>query len=64
LSTIKNTYQQFYQTLSKQYGEREAKSIARIVFEDAFKLYDYQSTKVFSAKKQLFAIQERLLHQF
>jgi len=61
LATIKNIYQQFLRNLSNKFEEREAKSVARIVFEDAFKLFDYQSEKVFTEIEELQNIEERLL---
>ena len=37
---IKNTYQNFINKLQSIQSEGEANAIARIVFEDAFKLFD------------------------
>ncbi len=62
MASIKNTYQAFLQNLSPQFGEREAISIARIVFEDAFKLFDYQSSKEFTESDTLQEIEARLLN--
>lgn len=59
--SIKNTYQQFLKNLSPQFEPREAISIARIVFEDAFRLFDYQSNKEFTELAILKEIEERLL---
>lgn len=58
--TIEQAYQQFIQHLSTFQEEREAKSIARIVFEDAFHLFDYQSTQSFLHIDKLNTIQTRL----
>lgn len=58
--TIQQAYQQFIQQLAPVQGEREAKSIARIVFEDAFHLFDYQATQPFLQLEKLQAIQARL----
>ncbi len=41
--TVNALFQNFIQTLSERYSAGEARSIARIVFEDALKLPDYQS---------------------
>jgi len=60
LQTIQQAYQQFLQQLAIAKGEREAKSIARIVFEDAFGLFDYQATQPFLHLEKLQAIQARL----
>jgi len=60
LLTIQQAYQQFIQQVATSQGEREAKSIARIVFEDAFRLFDYQSTQPFLYLEKLKAIQGRL----
>lgn len=59
--TVHQAYQQFVQQLSIFQTEREAKSIARIVFEDAFRLFDFQSDQPFLEIKKLQTIQERLL---
>jgi len=61
LTTIQHAYQQFVQQLSRFQTEREAKSIARIVFEDAFRLFDFQSTQPFLEIEKLQTIQERLV---
>ncbi len=60
---IKNTYQDFTKKLQTIYQEGEANAIARIVFEDAFKLYDFSSERDFSSEnqKRLEEIQRRLL---
>ena len=60
---IKNTYQDFIQKLQTIQSEGEAIGIARIVFEDAFKLYDFTSERDFSLenKKWLEEILIRLL---
>lgn len=59
---IKTAYQQFINELETIHSEREARSIARIVFEDAFKLFDYQSDKTFAKEELLLEIQQRLLN--
>jgi len=61
LASIKNTYQQFLKNISTQFEAREAISIARIVFEDAFKLFDYESSKAFIGTDILQEIEARLL---
>lgn len=48
-------YQAFIENLSEAYDAGEARSIARIVFEDALRIYDLQ------AKAPLFEIQQNLL---
>ena len=60
---IKNTYQKFTQKLQTTQSEGEANAIARIVFEDAFKLYDLSSEQDFSLEnqKRLEEILNRLL---
>lgn len=49
---IKNTYQNFTKKLQTVYSEGEANAVARIVFEDAFKLYDFSSERDFSLENQ------------
>ncbi len=61
MASIKNTYQQFLKNISTQFEAREAISIARIVFEDAFKLFDYESSKAFIGTDILQEIEARLL---
>ena len=62
-----SSIQEAYQTLSLQltpiYGQREAQSIARIVFEDAFKLFDFTSIAPFLFEDSLHNIRQRLLQQ-
>jgi len=60
LLSIQQAYQQFIQKLAISQGEREAKSIARIIFEDVFRLFDYQATQPFLFLEKLQAIQARL----
>lgn len=62
MPTIRQAHQQFVQQLTPFQGEREARSIARIVFEDAFRLFDYQSEQPFLAIDELQAIQKRLVN--
>lgn len=60
---IKNTYQDFIQKIQTIHSAGEANAIARIVFEDAFKLYDLTSEQEFSLenKNRLAEILNRLL---
>jgi release factor glutamine methyltransferase len=60
---IKNTYQNFIKKLQTIQSEGEAQAIARIVFEDVFKLYDFSSEGDFSLEnqKRLEEILNRLL---
>lgn len=60
---IKNTYQNFTQQLQTIQSEGEANAIARIVFEDVFKIYDFSSEREFSSdnQNQLEKILTRLL---
>lgn len=60
MRTIQQAHHQFIQQLTTFQEEREAKSIARIVFEDAFHLFDYQSAQPFLQIEKLQAIQTRL----
>jgi len=60
LLTIQQAHQQFIQQVTTFQGEREARSIARIVFEDAFHLFDYQSAQPFLPIEKLQTIQQRL----
>lgn len=62
MPTIRQAHQQFIQQLTPFQGEREATSIARIVFEDAFRLFEYQSEQPFLAIDKLQAIQKRLVN--
>jgi len=59
-----SSIQEAYQTLSLQltpiYGQREAQSIARIVFEDAFNIFDFTSTTPFLFEDSLHKITHRL----
>ena len=61
--TIKTTYQDFVKSLSALYDDGEARAIARIVFEDAFKMYDGNSSREFPEEHQnrLKEIESRLL---
>ena len=47
--TFRDAFQQTIQNLTPIYGETEAKSMSRILFEDAFKVYDFTSSSLFSA---------------
>lgn len=61
--SIRESYQAFIQSISTNIEDSEARSIARIVFEDVFKIYDFESLKPFSKEnsKQLIEISNRLL---
>ena len=59
--TVQQAYQQSVQQLQVNQTEREAKSIARIVFEDAFHVFDFQSTQPFLEIEKLQRIQARLI---
>lgn len=59
--TIETSFRQFTKALSTIYPEREATNIAKIVFEDAFKIYSFQSVKNFLFQKELKQIESRLL---
>lgn len=63
MESIREFYTQLVENLQPIYGEGEAKSIARIVFEDAFRLFDFTSTRPFLFQKEFHEIQERLLQQ-
>lgn len=54
--SISEAFQAFIQILSGVYDPGEARSIARIVFEDALRVHDLQS------KAPFFELQEKLLH--
>ena len=61
--TIEETHQALTKSIQPIYGEREASSIARIVFEDAFQLFDVSSKKEFLFTDKFTAIQQRLVQQ-
>ena len=61
--TIEETHQALTKSIQPIYGTREAASIARIVFEDAFQIFDHHSKKEFLPTDKLLAIQQRLLQQ-
>lgn len=61
--TIEETHQALTKSIQAIYGDREAASIARIVFEDAFRLFDFHSKKEFLFTDKFLAIQQRLLKQ-
>ena len=61
MTTIHLAYQSFVQAIQHLQGLGEAKSIARIVFEDAFQLFDFQSNHPFIHQNKLDEIQTRLL---
>lgn len=60
---IKEAYQNFSTKLTPIYGEGEAHSIARIVFEDEFKIYEFNSEIPFPEERinRLDEILQRLL---
>lgn len=60
---IQTAYHNFVKSLMTVYDEGETKAIARIVFEDAFQMYDSTSQREFEEKHQerLNEIQARLL---
>lgn len=62
--TIQEAFTTLINSLSNLYDEREARSIARIVFEDAFGITNFNRQDVFSTEQQreLNHIQKRLLH--
>ncbi len=63
MESIQEYYTQLVKILQPIYGEGEAKSIARIVFEDAFRLFDFTSSKPFLFQRAFQSIEERLLQQ-
>lgn len=60
-TTIQSAFHQLKNTLQKIYEAREANNIAKIVFEDAFHLFDFQSLKPFLFEEALLTITNRLL---
>lgn len=61
MKSIKQTYQFFLDNITSTFGEREAKSIARILFEDAFQIYHFESENLFQYATKLKKIQARIL---
>ena len=61
--SIQESYQSFIQKLDSIYDLQEAKSIARIVYEDAFQIFNFQKKTIFPKKyqRQFEDIQNRLL---
>lgn len=61
--SIKQSYQNFIQNITPIFGVGEARSIARIVMEDEFQIYNFTSEKAFSRPYQdrLDKVQSRLL---
>ncbi|MEM9822950.1 MAG: hypothetical protein AAF985_17855, partial [Bacteroidota bacterium] len=61
--TIQQAYHSFCQQIQAVYDAGEAHSIARIVFEDCFRSYDFQSQQPLASENQerLMRIQNRLL---
>ena len=65
MKSIAEAYQEFINSLLSYYEEGEARSIARIVFEDAFSLFDLANTAPFPTEKENSKqkIIDRLLNQ-
>ncbi|MEM9991637.1 MAG: HemK/PrmC family methyltransferase, partial [Bacteroidota bacterium] len=65
MTKVKEAYQEFIAQVAPIFGEGEAKSLARIVFEDVFQVYNVHADKAFSAEAQarLLAILTRLKQQ-
>lgn len=63
MTTIHQAYQQLVQALTALYENREANNMARIVFEDAFKIFTFDSSLPFSFSDQLNEIQKELLQK-
>ena len=63
MSTIQAAYQQFCKNLTNIHDSNEARSIARIVFEDAFGISNFERQDNFSSENQsrLKTIEKRLL---
>ena len=61
LKSIQEYFNLLVRKLTPIYGKGEAKSIARIVFEDAFRLFDFSSVRPFLFQQEFQSIQERLL---
>lgn len=63
MPSIAIAHQNFVQNITPIFGEGEARSIARIVFEDAFQVYTFQSEKELKSTQQshLNEIEQRLL---
>jgi release factor glutamine methyltransferase len=62
---IKEAYQSLVNAISTYYGVEEAKSIARIVFEDAFKVFNFQKADALSEeqKTRFENIRQRLINK-
>jgi len=62
---ITNAYQNFVISLTSLYDESEANSIARIVFEDVFSIYNFNKKEALTdiQEKELKQIENRLLKQ-
>ena len=50
---IKEAYQNLVNAISSYYGMLEAKSIARIVFEDVFGVYNFQKVEALSEDQKI-----------
>ena len=50
--TIQMAYQQFVESLGKVYDTFEAKSVARIVFEDEFRISNFERQDEFESQHQ------------
>ncbi len=64
MKSIQLAYQNFVENITPIFGEGEARSIARIVFEDEFRVYNVQRQTEFAKSQQarLVAIEQRLLN--
>lgn len=60
---IKQAYEELLSRISSVMDDREATSVARIIFEDAFDIKDVDQDTIFSNVHQLQSITERLLDQ-
>ncbi|MEO1624616.1 MAG: peptide chain release factor N(5)-glutamine methyltransferase [Bacteroidota bacterium] len=63
MASIQQAHHNFVETLSPLYGQREARSMARIVFEDAFEVRNFQRQDALDQAQldRLSEIQSRLL---
>jgi protein-(glutamine-N5) methyltransferase, release factor-specific len=52
MPSIQQTYRSFCQNIEAVYDASEARSIARIVFEDCFRIYDFESEREFGEEHQ------------
>ena len=63
--TIKNAYQLFCESIESHYGFRETQNMAKIVFEDEFRITNFDREDLFpdNQKQRLQEIQDRLVQQ-